>query len=400
MTKNRDAFKAGIFIILSIVLIICITVMIKGLGRFNQPIALRSVSFMLTDNIGGLRVGDDVRVGGLKVGVVKSIDLIDRPDGNSTILVWFTIPSRIDLHKSAHIVVETNVTGPSDLNIDNLGSGALLASNDSLSGSPGTLANLLAAAGQVMPEVRDAVRDVRTQTVPRINTTIDTFKQTGANATDLVKALRTRLDPIIERYYGVADTARQALSEIRDVFGESKSDFKGTVRNLNEATATVNQKLPPIMDKIDSALTKAQGTVQSINEALEDVKKTVANTRDITASGRSVISGNKSKLEAMIASLKTTGDNLKAASSEIRRSPWRLLYKPGPGEVANLNLYDSARQFAEGANSLSDAATALRDALHDPNTDKARLQSLVQQLDKSFANFNEVETELWKGVKD
>jgi ABC-type transporter Mla subunit MlaD len=374
--------------------------MIKGLGRFNQPIALRSVSFMLTDNIGGLRVGDDVRVGGLKVGVVKSIDLIDRPDGNSSILVWFTIPSRIDLHKNAHIVVETNVTGPSDLNIDNLGSGALLASNDSLSGSPGTLANLLAAAGQVMPEVRDAVRDVRTQTVPRINATIDTFKQTGASATDLVKALRARLDPIIERYYGVADTARQALSEIRDVFGESKSDFKGTVRNLNEATATVNQKLPPIMDKIDSALTKAQGTVQSINEALEDVKKTVANTRDITASGRSVISGNKSKLEAMIASLKTTGDNLKAASSEIRRSPWRLLYKPGPGEVANLNLYDSARQFAEGANSLSDAATALRDALHDPNTDKAKLQSLVQQLDKSFANFNEVETELWKGVKD
>ena len=47
------------------------------------------------------------------------------------------------------------------------------------------------------------------------------------------------------------------------------------------------------------------------------------------AAGREVVSGNRSKLDQMIASLKTTGDNLKAASSEIRRSPWRLPYKPG-----------------------------------------------------------------------
>jgi hypothetical protein len=31
--------------------------------------------------------------------------------------------------------------------------------------------------------------------------------------------------------------------------------------------------------------------------------------------------------------------------------------------MANLNLYDSARQFADGAGSLNDAALALRDAL-------------------------------------
>jgi hypothetical protein len=101
----------------------------------------------------------------------------------------------------------------------------------------------------------------------------------------------------------------------------------------------------------------------------------------------------------MIASLKTTGDNLKYASSEVRRSPWRLLYKPGAGEVANLNLYDSTRQFAEGAGQLNDAAVALRDALKDPDVDQAQVQKLVEKLDKSFAGFQDVEQQLWQQVK-
>ena len=154
------------------------------------------------------------------------------------------------------------------------------------------------------------------------------------------------------------------------------------------------------MDDLHVVLDKAKGTVDSVTVALEDVKKTVANTRDITATGRSIVIDNRSKFDSMISSLKATGDNLKAATTEIRHSPWRLLYKPGPGEVANLNLYDTARQFSEGANSLNDAASALRDALKDPNADQKKVQELIDQLDKSFNNFNQVEDELWKSVKE
>ena len=83
----------------------------------------------------------------------------------------------------------------------------------------------------------------------------------------------------------------------------------------------------------------------------------------------------------------------------LRRSPWRLLYKPSKGEAANLNLYDTARQFAEGAGSMNDAATALRDALKDPNIDKAAVQKLVERLDESFSGFKKVEDDLWKQVQ-
>ena len=94
-----------------------------------------------------------------------------------------------------------------------------------------------------------------------------------------------------------------------------------------------------------------------------------------------------------------TSDNLKATIAEVRLSPWRLLYKPGPGEMANLNLYESARQFSEGANSLDDAAAALRDAMHDPNVDKAQLQKLLEHLDETFKNFHVAEDKLRTAVQ-
>ena len=101
----------------------------------------------------------------------------------------------------------------------------------------------------------------------------------------------------------------------------------------------------------------------------------------------------------MITSLKTSGDNLKGATAEIRRSPWRLLYHPGPGELDNLELYDAARQFSDGAGSLNDAALALRDALQNPNADRQQIQKLLDQLNVSFNGFNTVEDKLWKTVR-
>jgi phospholipid/cholesterol/gamma-HCH transport system substrate-binding protein len=400
MNKERNALKAGLFMVFSIGLIVFTIVGIKGASRVTDPADVRTVRFKLSDNVGGLRVGDDVRVGGLKVGVVKDLDFNPAgAEGEAQITIWFTVPKRIPLKREAVVRIESTVTGTSNLNIESLGAGDAMPPTETLLGAPSQLNSILASVGKMAPEATGLIKDVRTVTVPKVNNALDktsdtvvAFKDTGTNATELIKTLRAKVVPIMA-------VARQALTHVRDIFGESKGDIKGTLANLNTSTGTIKEKLPGILDKVDTALAKAQTTVEGINSALEDIKKVAANTRDITASGRSIVSGNRGKIDGMIASLKTTGDNLKAASSEIRHSPWRLLYKPGPGEVSNLNLYDTARQFADGANGLSEAATALRDALKNPNVEKEEVQKLVEKLDKSFDHFGSVEDELWKQVK-
>jgi len=154
-----------------------------------------------------------------------------------------------------------------------------------------------------------------------------------------------------------------------------------------------------MLDHFDTIVVNATTALDNARGTLADLKTSVANAKDITGTARSVISDNHGKLDGIIASLKGTSDNLKSASAEIRRSPWRLLYQPGPGELANLQLYDATRQFADGANGVNDAAIALHDALQDPNVDRAQVQKLVDHLNATFTNFDTVEEKLWKAVK-
>ena len=73
MAKNRNAVRAGIFMILTVAMVIAIIVGIVGSSRLVESWQERTVQFDLGDDVGGLNVGDDVRIGGFKVGVIKDI---------------------------------------------------------------------------------------------------------------------------------------------------------------------------------------------------------------------------------------------------------------------------------------------------------------------------------------
>jgi len=390
--RDRNAFKAGLFIIISIVLTVALILGIKGIGRFVVPAQDRTVRFALSDDIGGLSPGDDVRIGGAKVGVVRDVD-IDTGDsgangqpGKAGIIISFTMPRRYVVRENADITVQSTVTGVSVLNFASLGDGPPVPESDMLVGKPGGLTSLLASAGQIGPEVLGIIHDVRGTTLPKVNTAVD-------SGNTLLRHVDSKVDPIVQK-------GGSALDSVSSLFGDSKTDFRATIANLSAITASIKDKLPAIMDQTHGLLTKVNIAVDRTNDALMDIKAVASNTRDITASAREIILGNRGKIDEMIASLRDTGENLKGASAEIRRSPWRLLYHPSPGEMANLNLYDSARQFADGADKLSDAATSLRDAIQSKSDNPQQLKLLVQKLNDSFAHFNDVENALWARVKE
>ena len=403
MAKERNALRAGIFIVVSVMLIIGIVVAIKGFGRLLEPNQTRRVSFDLNDDVGGLRIGDDVRVGGYKVGVVRDIDVV-QPQGATgeppRVLVTFVLPKRFPIREDAVVGVDGTLTGTSWLNFEGFGTGAALPENVAIKGRPSRMDELIAMAGEIAPAVRDLVADVRTTTLPKVNDTIDTYKGAGADAAALVRHVDAKVDPTTEKVHHVADRAGETMVHARDILGDTKSDFRGTMSNVNAATGSLKERLPQILEKVDATLAELKTAVDGANAAMTDVKDSIANVKEISVAARGAIAGNRGKIDDMIASLKTTGENLKFATAEIRHSPWRLLYKPGQGEVANLNLYDSARQFAEGANDLNDAATSLRDALKDPQATPEQLQKLVAKLDESFGQFKTMEDAMWKRVKE
>lgn len=390
MAKDHNELKAGIFIILAFLAALAVIVRIRD-ARLGA-VQTREVAFKLSDDLGGLRVGDDVRLGGFKIGTVEDVHPHGLETRDARMLVRISLPAEYTLHPNATVGVQSGLTGAVNLNIQDVGSGPPLKDGQQLVGKPDPKTTLFASLGEIGPHLQSAVVQIDQQTLPKVNQAVDSAKT-------LIKHADEKVDPVVERYNKVADNAGGAMGELRDLVGDAKPDVRGTVKNLNAATGTIKEKLPGLIDQVTVAIAKVDKSLTSAQSALEDIQKTAANARDLTGTLRSVIVGNRSKLDGMVASIKTTSDNLKEASIEIRHSPWRLLYKPTPQEAANLNLYDSAREFSEGAGSLSDAAGALRDALHDPKADRADIQKLVDQLDNSFNHFQQVENKLWSAAR-
>ena len=415
--KNHSALRAGLLMIASVALIICVVIGIKGLSWINDRTTNYLVAFDLKTNIGGLRVGDEVRVGGFKVGEVKHIML--REDHTPShapyyILIAISVPQKYSIREDAKIRIDGTLTGTSWLNFEDLGKGSPLAANKPLIGAPSSTTELIAKVSGLAPEIQaimgdirtktlpsvnDTLADVRGKTVPLVNETLESFKTTGDNAAALTADIRTSYKPAMDHYHVLMDKAITMLEAVRKFFGDTTGDFRTTLANLHQSTDDIRQKLPAMLDKVDSGLAKVNTAMDGVNKTMIDVQTTMANAKDLSAGAKSVVVGNKTKLDNMIASLKTAGDNLKAATAEIRRSPWRLLYKPAPNEMANLNLYDAARQFAEGASDLNDSAGALRDAIKNNQTSPEELKKLMEKLDQSFNNFKQVEDKLWNDVK-
>ena len=95
--------------------------------------------------------------------------------------------------------------------------------------------------------------------------------------------------------------------------------------------------------------------------------------------------------------------NLKLTSREVRRAPWKLLYKPKRKEFRIQALVDSAGAFAAGAERLDSTALRLQKLLAATDDkqliDRDKIKSMVSQLEASFEQFQKAEQKFWEELK-
>src|SRR5580658_4919979 len=131
MAKPRNALRAGVFMVVSIALIIFVIIAITGAGRFTESFKTYAIAFDMRDDVGGLRTGDDVRIGGVKAGSVREISV--DPQRNAVITI-IDLPAKFPLAKDAAVRVQRGLTGSASINIESLGSGPPLASDQYIIG--------------------------------------------------------------------------------------------------------------------------------------------------------------------------------------------------------------------------------------------------------------------------
>lgn len=404
MAHQRNALTAGIFILATIALVTTGIILIAGPSMFAVKRSYQA-RFPISVDLAGLRVGDDVRLGGSKLGSVTAIEIVTEEAEPHTI-VRFAIPTRVRLKTDAQINVSASFTGLAQLNIPVIGSGPDATEKDVLAGRGGGLGAVLESMQRLAPkvdatitDVQLAVASVRSNTIPKFNSTLAAYERIGTRGVELIDHVQTKVDPAFERYNAVAENAALAAKNIGDLVGPNNGELRSSLTNVKELTAELKVKVPALVDRVAGITEKVAATLDRAGDMLEKFKDTGENAKVASATVRELVARNSGRIESIIVSSRASAENLRLASSEIRRSPWRLLYKPSKDEMLNQDLFNATREFAEGASQLADVATTLQGLRDSGTATEAELNTVLEQLEESFKQFKNVEKRLYDEVR-
>jgi ABC-type transporter Mla subunit MlaD len=119
----------------------------------------------------------------------------------------------------------------------------------------------------------------------------------------------------------------------------------------------------------------------------------------MSGAAKEILTVNQDSIDATIGNLRETSDHLRAASREIRRNPWRLLYQPTKNEMKQTAVADAARSFSDAAGKL-DAAFARLEAYvktAGPSlpADDPKLKEMQDHLDVTLKGLTEEQKKFW-----
>ncbi|MCK4602843.1 MAG: hypothetical protein KAU28_10285, partial [Phycisphaerae bacterium] len=226
------------------------------------------------------------------------------------------------------------------------------------------------------------------QAMMSIGTAVDNLKSVS-------QTLKAELDPdrteaLLAKIHIIVDDLKMAAGHIAAITTDARPKVKKITTAMTETTERIEQYAKTDVAEI---LTKLRETNSEILQIAKDF-------RDVSTQAKEIMFVNRERIDEMIDNMTIVSANLKATSKEIRRNPWRLIYKPKPDEIHSQNIYDAARAFSNGAEQLDQAILKLTGlAKAHPEglaADDPQLLKVRKQIEDAFLKFSKAEQSLWK----
>ena len=442
MNWQRDNFKAGLFVIVGLVLGLLIVLMLADLDRWLEQQQEVHVYYALSDGVRGLKPGAAVTLGDQPIGTVTAIE--DKLAETRVVgkRITMSLPKRYKLCQDAAIeLVAPPLGSGTRLNIRSVGSGTPY---NPAADIPGAL------AGSALTEslVKDlGIEEQQRQQLRRIISDIGRLTRAlsdsesaepvpieiimaniASGSADLPEVM-AGLTELLAKVKPLTDDASQSMADLK----QATADIKAIAADFRTVAGDFRQRSDGWWDRVEHITASADAALERIDELVKDKDETVRqtlddihqigrrlrtetmtqvtealskadaaleNTRKAAAELRALASGQRPVLERAIANAQITTGQLKLAAIEIRRSPWRLLYKPGDKELETDNLYDAARSFALAAGTLDAAAESLRALAADPGDEsKEKVSHMLDRLERLFGKFEQAEGAFWQALK-
>ena len=388
--KTYDEVKAGIFIIGCLIAAMAVIIWLGGAGLFSSG---QEVVFYLPADQGstGVDIGSFVTVNDANIGQVTSVE----PDwANSRTLYFAEIEPEANLRSDGRLEVSSGLVGASNVVITFIGSDkAPPADADNpamlyIGGFAGAIKDLKIVAEQLKNEMD---RESSEALLAKIHVITDDLVNASESARHIGRNLEIETDPAHEN--SLATKLHTSADDLNEMTTDAKPKLKKTMSSVVEVT----DKLRGYTDN------ELAEIFLDIRKASTEIYKVAQDFAIVSGEAKGIMLVNRERIDETLDNISIVSANLKAASKDIRRNPWRLLYQPDDDELQSQNIYDAARAFSNGAEQLDQAILKLAglakiypDGI--PAADK-QLIKIRQQLIDSFTRFNEAEQSLWEELK-
>lgn len=413
MTHDRDPFKAGLFVIAGLLFTLVVIVTIADFSKWTRKHQTIEVSFILRDGLHGLREGSLVTLGDQPIGSVSEIS--DQLKDGRVVgkLATINIPADYQIASNAIIQVVKPLFGTgSSLNISSVGQGDAYESGQviAVTIAPSLISKQLVSEmgigdkqrlhlQEIIANIRDASDEMR-ESLPKLATKLNSIaakiepiaanaapaiedaKATFANTKDITSQFKEKTPAWTKRVDTITQQTEETVTTARDLLKDKDKELRQTVDNVHAVTKNFREK-----------------TMASIDEAVARGSSAMDNFRKSSLDIRGMIVGQRPVIERALANAELTTDQLKLTAIEVRRSPWRLMYKPDDKELETDNLYDAARSFALAASTLDAASESLK-AVSQDKENPEQVKRVLDHLTTVFERYEVAEKAFWDALKN
>ena len=382
-TGYSNTVRAGAFLITAVVAALVVILTLSKSAVFTSKTNY-VVRFGMDDGVAGLEVGSEVRVSGLKVGRVTEIE---QDFGNDRINVHVQVRTDIRVREGAAVIRTQPLLGNySWLNFSNLGTGKELGEGGALDAMP---------SGGLLATI------VGPQNASNANRMFENLVAFTGSLDDFARVqYPKRVVPMLEN----ADATVASLRKDYDA-------WRGDVTDGLQSASSAMKKLDDTMDDAKVAVKDAREVVSHFREAnlkqvdsiLEDAQKGADKFASAMESLDTELTARIPDIRTMMSDLRQGAAQVKLATMEVRRSPWKLLYRPSGDELARENLYESARAFAIASSDMRVAGETLQATLRDMperfSSDPKFRDALKDQVVRSMERYEAAQRQLFDVLK-
>lgn len=297
----KEEIKAGTIVVVSLFILSAFVVFIGG-GRLFDDYDKYSVHVM---NAGGLEVGAQVRLGGVRVGRILSINPPSGPGKPVTVEVGI---------KEGTVLYKGTTAKITQLGF--VGDIYLLLTVQNTTNEKIQVGSVIPSEEQVQFDVLmaklEGISDSVDKLIKDVNKifsqkNIDGIESLVENTNKAIVSGSASIDQVAESLTSATEKLELVLDEIEEILQDNKEDFAQLIK-------------------------KAREDIEKAGDMIESIKSTAQSIEKTSDTAGEAITLQSENLDNLLKTLNRTTEDLQELLQEIKHKPWSIIHKEKKGE--------------------------------------------------------------------